>query len=175
MLTYDMEERISASEALQEPWLADFRMSKEIGEKDVLTALDGLKKFRTHTKLQTAVLSYITSQHLSKEQENRIREVFKIFDKDQNGELTKKELINILLMMYGDSRRVNREVEEIFRNFDLDDKGTITYNGMLVLHARISRCQPKARFCIERCDIAECFCILCYSKKIQLFRTITVK
>eukprot|EP00826_Nyctotherus_ovalis_P047220 TRINITY_DN5405_c0_g1_i7.p1 TRINITY_DN5405_c0_g1~~TRINITY_DN5405_c0_g1_i7.p1 ORF type:complete len:163 (-),score=41.49 TRINITY_DN5405_c0_g1_i7:73-561(-) len=73
----------------------------------------------------------------SKEQENRIREVFKIFDKDQNGELTKKELINILLMMYGDSRRVNREVEEIFRNFDLDDKGTITYNEFLVANLKL--------------------------------------
>lgn len=150
MLTYDMEERISASEALQDPWLADCRMSKEIGEKDVLTALNGLKKFRTHTKLQTAVLSYITSQHLSKEQEDRIREVFKTFDKDQNGELTKEELVNILMMMYGDSKRVKREVKEIFRNFDLGDKGTITYNGMLVSNVRISRCQPKARLCIER-------------------------
>lgn len=130
MLAYDMNERISAACALQEPWIKNYaNRKKEITDEDLLISLNNLKNFRIQTLFQAAVLSYITSQQMSKEQEARIREIFDSFDKDGNGELTKEELLNVLRYMHGDCKRIYKEAEEIFRNIDLDNNGTIEYNG----------------------------------------------
>lgn len=133
MLTYEASERISATEALQNPWLTNYKMTVRVNEKDMLIALNSLKNFRTQTKLQAAVLSFITSQHLPKEEEARISELFKTFDKDQKGELTKDELEGVLKLMYGNSKKVKKEVDEICKNLNLKGRGTISYNGILLV------------------------------------------
>ena len=104
-----------------------------------MIALNGLKTFRTQIQLQAAVLSYIPSQHLPKheEAEARIREVFNTFDKDQKGEVTKKESMEMLKLTHGNMKRVKKEVEEIFVNLDLDKNGKIGYNGSLVVYCRV--------------------------------------
>lgn len=130
LLTYDRDKRVSASEALQAPWiLKHAAREKKVTDKEILLSLNNLKNFRVQTLLQAAVLSYITSQQLSQEEETRIRGIFDSFDKDKNGQLTKKELIEVLRYMHGDCKRIYREAEEIFRNIDLDNNGTIEYNG----------------------------------------------
>eukprot|EP00826_Nyctotherus_ovalis_P024728 TRINITY_DN1908_c0_g1_i3.p2 TRINITY_DN1908_c0_g1~~TRINITY_DN1908_c0_g1_i3.p2 ORF type:complete len:190 (+),score=55.30 TRINITY_DN1908_c0_g1_i3:1263-1832(+) len=133
MLTYDMKERITASKALRDPWLMSFQENSKVINKDSLVkVVKSWKNFRTQTKLQVAVLSYITSQHLPREEEARIRELFATFDKDQNGELTKEELMEVLKLMHGDVKKLKKEVNEIFRNLDLDNNGTIGYNGTCI-------------------------------------------
>lgn len=130
MLTYDMDKRISASEALNEPWLLKFANKDEmVSPNELLIALNNLKSFRTQTMFQGAVLSYMTSQQLSKIEEAKIRKIFNSFDKDKNGQLTKLELIEMLRYVHGDSKRIYKDAEEIFKNIDLDKNGTIEYNG----------------------------------------------
>jgi calcium-dependent protein kinase len=130
MLTFNMDKRISASEALQEPWIANYTSKQiTITDKELLLSLNRLRNFHVQTLFQTAVLSYITSQQMSKTEETRIRQVFNSFDKDNNGQVTKEELIDILLYIYGDCKRVYKEADQIFRNIDLDNNGTIEYNG----------------------------------------------
>eukprot|EP00826_Nyctotherus_ovalis_P034679 TRINITY_DN2909_c0_g4_i1.p1 TRINITY_DN2909_c0_g4~~TRINITY_DN2909_c0_g4_i1.p1 ORF type:complete len:199 (-),score=54.38 TRINITY_DN2909_c0_g4_i1:221-817(-) len=136
MLTYDMDKRISASDALQEPWIVNNVSGKmAISDKQLLLSLNRLRNFHIHTLFQAAVLSYITSQQMLKKEETRIRQIFDSFDKDKSGQVTKQELIDILLYIYGDCKRVYKEADEIFNNIDLDNNGTIEYNGTLSLTA----------------------------------------
>ena len=79
--------------------------------------------------LQTAVLSYMASQQLSRTEESKIRELFNSFDKDKDGQLTKKELIDVLKYMYGDSKKIYKEADQMFANIDLNNNGSIEYNG----------------------------------------------
>lgn len=132
MLTYDMKKRITASAALRNPWITKYAYKESITDKDLLLSLNNLKNFRIQTLFQAAVLSYITSQQMSKEEETRIREIFDSFDKDGNGELTKEELINVLRYMHGDNKKIYKEADEIFKNIDLDHNGTIEYNGNFI-------------------------------------------
>lgn len=133
MLTYDMNKRISASEALREPWITKYvNQDITITDKQLLLSLNTLKNFRVYTIFQAAVLSYITSQQISKGEEARIRQIFDSFDKDKNGQVTKKELVDILKLIYGNSKRAYKDAEEIFGNIDLDNNGTIEYNGTCI-------------------------------------------
>lgn len=126
-----MNERISASDALQEPWITKYVSEKiEISDKDLLLSLKNLKNFRIHTSFQAAVLSYITSQQMSKAEESKIRQIFDSYDKDKSGQLTKDELIDVLRYLHGDCKRIYKEADEIFSNIDLDNNGTIEYNGI---------------------------------------------
>lgn len=134
LLTYDRNKRISASEALQHAWIAKYvAREKRVTDEEILLSLNNLKNFRVQTLFQAAVLSYITSQQLSQEEEARIRGIFDSFDKDKNGQLTKEELIDVLRYMHGDCKRIYKDAEEIFRNIDLDNNGTIEYNGTHML------------------------------------------
>jgi len=135
MLTFDMNKRISASEALEEPWIANYANKRiTITDKELLLSLNRLRNFHVQNLFQTAVLSYITSQQMSKAEEARIRQIFNSFDKDNNGQITKEELIDILVYIYGDCKRVYKEADEIFMNIDLDNNGTIEYNGKFIFH-----------------------------------------
>lgn len=151
MLTYDMDKRISASEALQEPWIVKYTKEKKVTEKDLLLSLNNLKNFRTQLMLQTAVLSYIASQQLSKPEEAKIRALFDSFDKDKDGQLTKKELVDVLKYMHGDSKKIHKEADQIFRNIDLNNNGTIEYNGILAY--LLSECDGFIEFLVANLEI----------------------
>ena len=98
--------------------------------KEILISLNNLKNFHIQSLFQAAVLSYITSQQLSKDEERRIRSIFDTFNKSKNGQVTKEELIEIMKYIHGDSKRIYKEVDDIFRNIDLNKSGTIEYNGI---------------------------------------------
>ena len=149
MLEYDMNKRISASDALKEPWILKYNnkdIEEKISEKELLITINNLKNFRTQTMFQAAVLSYITSQQLPKAEEAKIRKIFNGFDKDRNGTLTKEEVIEMLRYVHGDSKRIYKDADEIFRNIDLDMNGTIEYNGIDYINYRISGCECKNCF-----------------------------
>jgi calcium-dependent protein kinase len=150
LLTYDRNKRISASEALQHPWIVKHAArERKVTDKEILLSLNNLKNFRVQTLLQAAVLSYITSQQLSQEEEARIRGIFDSFDKDKNGQLTKEELIYVLRYMHGDCKRIYREAEEILRNIDLDNNGTIEYNGTSLLTLRVLSGKSASNFDVK--------------------------
>ena len=131
----------SASKALSQPWLTKHENSRmNVTDQDILLSLNNLKNFRIQTLFQAAVLSYITSQQMSKVEEAKIREIFNSFDKDKNGQLTKQELIDVLRYMHGDCKRIYKEAEEIFKNIDLDNNGTIEYNGNVINNNRVFGC-----------------------------------
>jgi len=51
--------------------------------------------------LQQAVISYMATQFASKDERARLNEIFKAFDKNNDGVLSREELIAGYTIMYG--------------------------------------------------------------------------
>lgn len=89
MLTKDPLKRISSKDALNNHWIQKNSRSTPLNEKCLLN----LSNFHARTKLNVALLSFIVTQVLSHKDKEEIRKTFQALDKDGNGFLTKKELI----------------------------------------------------------------------------------
>lgn len=91
MLVFNPSERISAKEALNDPFLLKhYKMGQSRGSmKNVNThALIHLQKFYAKQKLQAQIFQYIVNQMVTKEEERDLREIFKEMDLDGNGVLS---------------------------------------------------------------------------------------
>jgi len=87
LLTYKPEERPTASEALQHPWLVELS-TVQVDESAALSALDNLKTFKVETTMKQATFAFIASQLLSKNERDGLAKVFKAFDKNGDGKLS---------------------------------------------------------------------------------------
>lgn len=89
MLMKDPSKRMSSSEALNNRWIQKNAHLTPLNEK----CLMNLSNFHARTKLNTAILTFIATQVLSHKDKEEIRKTFQSLDKDGNGFLSKKELI----------------------------------------------------------------------------------
>lgn len=137
LLQYDPEKRPSAQEALSDMWIRERNSLKKMELEDVQISLNNLRAFRTQMTFQKAVLSYIASQQLSKEDEAKIRESFDILDADCDGVLSREELIKGFELMYGDVKKARKEVDSIMRRVDINQNGTIDYNGIIIMFTEL--------------------------------------
>ena len=90
-MIYDPKNRPTAEQALKHPWLVEMS-SVEINEKFEHDALENLRNFRADKTLQKISYSFIANQLISKKEKEYISAVFKSFDTDGNGQLSKEEL-----------------------------------------------------------------------------------
>lgn len=129
LLCYNPEDRISAIEALNDPWIVK-STTKEFNEEDLIIPLEKLRCFKTQMTFQKAVLAYIASQQLSKKEEKKLREVFEILDEDKNGTISREELTKGYMIVYKDENRAKSDVERVMRHIDINQNGSIDYNGI---------------------------------------------
>eukprot|EP00826_Nyctotherus_ovalis_P008806 TRINITY_DN12290_c0_g1_i6.p1 TRINITY_DN12290_c0_g1~~TRINITY_DN12290_c0_g1_i6.p1 ORF type:complete len:258 (+),score=61.15 TRINITY_DN12290_c0_g1_i6:1337-2110(+) len=129
MLTYDPNKRISAAEALQDGWFKRFE-KKRTRSMQMLVCVKNLKAFRVTSVMQKAVLSYMASHIISKEEEKKLRGIFAELDQKNNGYLTIEELAEgYLLLFKGDLEAAKKEARETMKRLDINNNGTIDYNG----------------------------------------------
>lgn len=64
--------------------------------------------------------------------EEEIREAFKVFDKDGNGQISAAELRHVMTNL--GEKLSDEEVDEMIREADLDGDGQINYEGICVLY-----------------------------------------
>lgn len=89
MLLKDPSKRVSSTEALNNRWIQKNAHSTPLNEK----CLINLSNFHGKTKINTAILTFIATQVLNHKDKEEIRKTFQSLDKDGNGLLSKKELI----------------------------------------------------------------------------------
>jgi len=98
MLVQDPEKRISAVDALQDSWFASAASKAAVSEQE--QALTSLSKFHAESKLQEAALTIIISQMVNRNEEQQLRENFKLLDKNGNGQISREELLEGYMAMY---------------------------------------------------------------------------
>lgn len=129
LLTYDPDDRISAEEALQHPWIQG--MKDEVDDVVANNALGNLKMFRSSQKLKVAAASYIGSQLISKSEKEKLGQIFKALDKNGDGKLSKEEIMDGYETHFG--KLLNEdEVDELFESVDTDRSGFIDYSEFIV-------------------------------------------
>lgn len=92
--------------------------------------LDNLTNFSANAVLKIAALSFISSQLLSKEEKDDLTKVFKAFDKDGDGKLSKEELKN----GYAGQGNImtDQQIQTMFDLVDSDHSGFIDYSEFVV-------------------------------------------
>lgn len=130
-LTYDPDKRISASEALEHVWFKKFAKADKVKKSLASGALINLKNFRAEQKLKQATLAYIVAQCLTREETNRMEEIFAAMDKNNDGMLSKEEIKE----GYEEHMGIpidDEEIDQMFNAIDTDGSGAIDYSEFLM-------------------------------------------
>lgn len=130
LLTYDKDDRVSACDALSHPWIIKMWES-EVDNTIAKNALTNLSKFRAEEKIKQATIAYIASQLLSKKEKENLSSIFKAFDKNGDGMLSKDEIKEGYQKIFGYAIN-DEQIEEMFSRVDLDNSGYIDYSEFVV-------------------------------------------
>lgn len=83
-------------------------------------------------------MSYLATQLSNKEEKAKLTEIFKSFDKNNDGVLSKEELILGYAQLYGSTERATLEVEQILQRVDTNGNGSIDYSEFLAANLQLS-------------------------------------
>ncbi|XP_052202314.1 calcium-dependent protein kinase 29-like [Diospyros lotus] len=122
MLMVDPKMRITAAQALEDPWLReDGSASSTPLDSAVLMRM---KQFRAMNKLKKLALKVI-AENLPKEEIQGLRQVFENMDTDGSGTITYEELKTGLHTL--GSKLSDAEIKALMNAADIDNSGTIDY------------------------------------------------
>ena len=151
--TKNYKKRKSAEELLKHPWFEKTLKLKENAADIPVKSLMNMKKFRADRKLQQAALTYMVNHLLSKEEKNEMIDLFKKFDKDNNGQLSKDEIFEGFKSILGEIE-AKTEVERIMKDLDMDKSGYIDYNEFVIAASNRSKLfnKEKLELCFNEFD-----------------------
>ncbi|ONK74379.1 uncharacterized protein A4U43_C03F5620 [Asparagus officinalis] len=81
-------------------------------------------------------LNQMTRKMKETDAEEELREVFKVFDRDQNGYISANELINVMISL--GEKLTEEEAEQMIREADLDGDGQVNYQEFVQLMQNIT-------------------------------------
>lgn len=148
MLEYDPTKRISATDALQHPWVrnyADDKTKKDKLDAPLLfNALTNMKKFHASQKLASAALLFMGSKLTTQEETKELTAIFSNLDTNHDGQLDRSELIagySQLMKLKDDGESsvamsleaIQEEVDKILDSVDFDKNGYIEYSEFVTV------------------------------------------
>lgn len=72
----DSAKRPSAEEAIQDPWIQNYRQQVKVDLPNLIRSLNNMKTFRAGKKLQEATWMFIVNYLASKEEKNELLKTF---------------------------------------------------------------------------------------------------
>ncbi len=137
LLNKDMNKRFNGHEALNHPWFklffeenANNNNKIDINYKCLENIADNLRKFQTNQKLQQACVKYIVHNMLKKGEIEEYRKIFKKFDSNGDGRLSKEELIQGLTLTMS-PLEAKIEVNRLIDHIDGDKSNFIEFEEFL--------------------------------------------
>lgn len=127
MLTFEPSARPSADDLFKHPWLV--ASSTEQEQKAVLdrSVAINMRKFRFSSKLKKVALTMI-AQTLKDDELGELRKTFLALDKNKDGTLNKKEILD---GMKQHSIPMPDDFEQVLEGLDTDGSGSIDYSEFL--------------------------------------------
>ena len=131
MLEKNPKKRISAEECLNDFWFkkVNFNRKQTVGINQY-EILERMAQFVQQNKFKQAVLQYISTQFNLKKEEEELKHVFKEFDKEGKGVISREDFITTIDKLYGNIISIELS-NEFYSNIDLDNSGSISYNEFL--------------------------------------------
>ncbi|KRX05898.1 Protein kinase-like domain [Pseudocohnilembus persalinus] len=150
MLTSNVDDRISAQEALKHPWIIrmnQINQQQNSDEKNQKISnifgpdpikmhqqnLNRFKNFHAQSKLHLASMSFIASHLTTDKEKKSLRRTFQQLDTNGDGKLSKQEILDGYINNNADIDDIQlqkkiEEINQIFENADTDNSGYIDYN-----------------------------------------------
>ncbi|MCQ2821241.1 MAG: protein kinase [archaeon] len=130
MLTYDPAKRPGAVECLQHKFFTAAKKTSKVSKTMSKSVFDNMKKFNRNKKIESAAVSFIVNNLISKEEKKDLAELFKSWDLNGDGVLNRDEIMRGYKNTYGNTVK-EEEIDEMIRSVDTDGNGTIDYNEFL--------------------------------------------
>ncbi|CAK81360.1 unnamed protein product (macronuclear) [Paramecium tetraurelia] len=133
MLTMDFTKRISAQEALNDPWI---QKNAPIAPCK-LEAIKNLNSFFCKNKVRAALMQFISTNLMTNEEKEVLLQEFRKIDKDGNGQINKEDLILgkhkiiIVYMQQYNDIKANQMVDQIFEKLDTNKSGIVDYTEFI--------------------------------------------
>ena len=131
LLEVNVNKRLSAAQALKHPWFAKFNgksLYMNIEKEKVKMYLDRLISYQINSKFQQMVIAFIVHNVPDTEETKDILKIFRLFNTNNDGKLTKEELSKGLAQ-YEDPKQYN--VDDIFLILDGANNGFIEYEEFM--------------------------------------------
>jgi calcium-dependent protein kinase len=132
LLIWDQNERPSAAEALEHTWIEQKarRMTTAALRESTKGALTNLEAFEAQSKLRVATCTFIASQLMDKAEKERIDDVFRAMDLNNDGTLDRSE-VKYGYEHFFDRKLSDEEIDAIFTHVDADGTGELEYSEFL--------------------------------------------
>lgn len=135
LLTRDVEQRISANDALSHPFFKLHKVrenSNNLIDNKVSVFINNLKTYKADYKLQQAAIAIIVHNLPRGSEIKDLERAFRFMDDNHDGRLTKKELeIGLIKILNKPAEEAKEEVEKIFKKADGDMNGYLEYEEFI--------------------------------------------
>jgi calcium-dependent protein kinase len=128
MLTRDPAKRVSAKEALADPWVQSNAPHKQVNAK----FMQNMAGFHSRNKLRSSILTFMAVHITGQSEKEDLLKTFGELDKDGNGELTKQELLEGYAKVYGDRKKAEEAVMKMWDAIDVNNDGKINFTEFLI-------------------------------------------
>ena len=133
LLLVDSKKRLSAIDALKHPWFKKFKAKSiysNISEKKIKNYLERLRKYQINSKFQQMVWLFIVHNVPDTNETKDILKMFRLFNENDDGKLSKDELYNALIK-YFNKNDIDKEIDDLLLLLDGSNKGYIEYEEFL--------------------------------------------
>ena len=146
LLEVKVDKRLSSKEAIEHPWFSKFDahlIYNNLEEEIIIKFINRLITYKTKNKFQQIVIAFIVHNINEDNEIRNIQKLFRIFNTNNDGWLTKSELY-IGLCKYKDEKEISKNIDEIFKIIDKGNQGYIQYEEFL------SACLQKDKILSEK-------------------------
>lgn len=129
LMEKNTNQRLSAVEALQHPWIKN-KVKTTYNAELAKQAIGSLNSFKNESKLKQATLTFMSGHLATKKQQTELRKSFQQFDENGDGLIQRDEFVRGYLRMMKDSdaASVEERALEIFEIADTDKSGAIDFS-----------------------------------------------
>ncbi|CAM8912689.1 unnamed protein product [Rhodiola kirilowii] len=134
MLNHDPKRRLTAQQVLDHPWLQNSKKAPNVPLGDIV--MSRLKQFSMMNRFKKKAMRVI-ADHLSIEEVEVIKEMFKLMDTDNDGKITYEEL-KAGLRKVG-SQLAELEIKMLMEVADVDGNGVLDYGEFVTVTVHLQR------------------------------------